>query len=159
MRDWERKLRLLGRKLRDMRGDDEDALDTRLTTIKQWIHSVNFWDSPADWKLPGAAFKEFGKHSLEFGMAFYIDDIKLEHFSRRGRVVGNLLLDIHEVFAHEKISIHIPLHGRDIWISSSSPPQPTSAYNGSGLQMPDPTLEPPAERRVPYTHDFDGEGT
>jgi len=157
--DWERKLRLLGRKLHDTRGDDEDALDTRITAIKQWIHSVNFWDSPSDWKLPGAGFKDFGDHSLEFGMAFYVDDIKLEHFSRRSRVVGELLLDIHEVFAREKIGI--PVDGREIWISSNPAPptEPPSANNGSRLQMPDPALEPTAERHVPYTHDFDGKET
>jgi len=151
---WERKLRLLSRKLRDSREDDEDALDTRLSAIKQWLHSVNFWDSLADWKLPGAGFKEFGEHSLEFGLAFYVDDIKLEHFTRRGRVVAQILMDIYEVFGREKISI--PVKPRDIW-SLGSPPERMGSNNGSILPAYDQAFEPTRKSPVPYTHDFDDE--
>ncbi|HUP28509.1 MAG TPA: mechanosensitive ion channel domain-containing protein [Chloroflexia bacterium] len=153
---WERKLRLLSRRLRETRGDDEESLDTRLTVIKQWMHSVNFWDSLQDWKLPGAGFKEFGEYALGFGLAFYIDDIKLEHFSRRSRVVGELLLDIHDTFAREKIGIPIDKH--DPWISAGPPKLPPTGTNGSNPDAQSLPLEAAGERHVPYTHDFEGEG-
>jgi hypothetical protein len=87
-------------------------------------------------------------------MAFYVDDIKLEHFMRQGRVVTQLLMDIFEVFAREKISI--PVKPRDIW-SLGSPSEGPFGNNGSVIPAYDQTFEPTRRKLVPYIPDFDDE--
>ncbi len=102
---WERRLRLLSRKLVESRMSDEESLDTQLASALNWLHSVNFWEPLADWKLPGAGLGDIVNDTLEFNLGFYVDDIKLEHFGRKGRVTGDVLNDVYEVLRREKIEM------------------------------------------------------
>ena len=130
--EWDRRMRLLTRKLLRVRTGDEESLDNYLSTIRAWIHSYHFLEPLADWKKPGAGLGSFGESGLEFGMAFYVDDIKLEHFSRRGRVVANVLMDIWEVFQREGIEIPVPQ--REIWMHNEALPGGPDG-NGSGARL------------------------
>jgi hypothetical protein len=95
---WDRKLRLLSRRLRTVHTGEEDALDNRLAALREWIHSIHFVEPLADWKLPGATLAAFSKNGAQFDMAFYVDDIKMEHFSRQSRIISDVLMDAEEVF-------------------------------------------------------------
>jgi small-conductance mechanosensitive channel len=102
---WERKLRLLSRKLLTAHSGDEEVLGFRLEAIKAWIHSIHFVEPLADWKLPGATLASFSKDGAQFDLAFYVDDIKMEHFSRQSRIISDVLMDTEEVFKREGIEI------------------------------------------------------
>ena len=102
---WERKLRQLSRRLLTAHGGDEELLDTRLVAIQTWIHSIHFLEPLADWKLPGATLSVFSKEGAQFDLGFYVDDIKMEHFSRQNRIINDVLMDAEEVFKREGIEI------------------------------------------------------
>jgi hypothetical protein len=108
---WDRKLRLLSRKLHTVHSGEEEALDTRLVAVRDWLHSIHFLEPMADWKLPGASLRKFTRDEVHFelaynfGMSFYVDDIKMEHFSRQGRIISDVLMDAEEVFKREGIDI------------------------------------------------------
>jgi small-conductance mechanosensitive channel len=80
-------------------------LGTRLVAIQTWIHSIHFLEPLADWKLPGATLSNFSKDGAQFDLGFYVDDIKMEHFSRQNRIINDVLMDAEEVFKREGISI------------------------------------------------------
>jgi hypothetical protein len=130
--EWDRRLRLLSRKLLRVRAGDEEALDNYLSSVRAWIHSYQFLEPLADWKKPSAGLGSFGESALEFGMAFYVDDIKLEHFSRRGRVLGNVLMDTWEVFQRE--GVEIPFPQREVWVHNEMLPGSPEA-NGDGARL------------------------
>ncbi len=102
---WDRKLRLLSRKLRTAHGGEEEALDNRLTAVRERIHGIHFIEPLADWKLPGATLAAFSSDGAQFDLAFYVDDIKMEHFSRQNRIISDVLMDAEEVFKRENIAI------------------------------------------------------
>jgi small-conductance mechanosensitive channel len=102
---WERKLRLLSRRLLTTHTGDEEVLGLRLIAVREWIHSIHFLEPLADWKLPGATLAAFSKEGAQFDLGFYVDDIKMEHFSRQNRIINDVLMDTGEVFKREGIEI------------------------------------------------------
>ena len=102
---WERRLRTLSRRILTSRGADEEVLDNRLVETRNWLHSKNFLENVTEWKLPSVGLEKFGSSGLEFSMGFYIDDIKLEHFSRQSRVTGDVLMDVYETFTREGLDV------------------------------------------------------
>lgn len=106
--EWDRKLRQLSGKLVAGPTEDEELLDVHLDRIRQWINSSHFYEPFEDWKLPSAGFRGFGEYNFDYSMSYYIDDIKLENFGRQGKVTGDLLMDVYEVFRREGIEIPIP---------------------------------------------------
>ena len=103
VRGWERRLRLLSRKLLRVRTGDEESLDNYLSTVRAWIRSYHFLEPLADWKKPGAGLSNFGESALEFGIAFYLGVAELEHAEwlasqgRRGEAEP-LLSEAREIF-------------------------------------------------------------
>ncbi len=105
--EWDRKLALLGKKLREEAGDEEELLDAHLERTRNWVNSIYFYEPMADWKLPAAGFKGFGDTGYEYGLSYYIDDIKLNNFGRQGKVTSDLMMDIYEVFSREGIKVPV----------------------------------------------------
>jgi hypothetical protein len=126
---WDRKLRMLSRKLLEARSDDEEILDSRLYTTRKWIHSKDFIEPLVDWKEPGAAFKGFSESALDFGIAFYVDDIKLENFDRKGRVVNDLMMEVYEIFKRE--GIEVPFPQQEVWLRDRDGQLSRQVGNGS----------------------------
>lgn len=105
--EWDRKLRQLSVRLLSAPEEEEELLDVHLDKTRQWINSIRFYEAFEDWKLPAAGFRGFGEHCYDYSMGYYIDDIKLENFTRQGKVTGDLMMDIYEVFRREGIEIPI----------------------------------------------------
>jgi hypothetical protein len=93
---WYRRLRVLSRKLPDTGTSDEEALDSQLVATRRWLHSMNFRERLTDWKLPTVVLKQFGADGLQFGLTFYVDDIKQQHYDRQSYVMSDLMMDISE---------------------------------------------------------------
>jgi small-conductance mechanosensitive channel len=102
---WDRKLRLLSRRLRTAHTGDDEVLGGRLMAIQEWIHSIHFIEPLADWKLPGATLSSLSSAGAHFDLTFYVDDIKMEHFSRQSRIISDVLMDSEEVFKRAGIEI------------------------------------------------------
>ena len=100
---WDRKLRLLSKKIPDTGVNDEDALDTQLATTRKWLHSVNFLEQLPEWKLPSITVRSFDDSSMVYNINFNIDDIKQQHFERAAYVKSGLLLDLYETCKREGI--------------------------------------------------------
>lgn len=100
---WERKLRILSRKLPDTGTGDEETLDSALIATCRWLHSVNFIEQIEDWKLPIITLKSFDGSKLDYQLAFYIDDIKQQHFGRADYVTSGVLSDLYETCVREGI--------------------------------------------------------
>ena len=93
---WERRLRVLSRKLPDTGSGEEEALDTALSTTRKWMHSIYFRERLTDWKLPTVVLKHLSPDGLEFAMSFYVDDIKQQHYDRQTYVMSDLMMDLQE---------------------------------------------------------------
>ena len=100
---WERKLRLLSRRIPDTGTRDEDALDTELVATRKWLHSVNFMERLPEWKLPSITVRSFDGGTLEYTLIFNVDDIKQQHFEREAYVKSGILLDLYETCKREGI--------------------------------------------------------
>jgi hypothetical protein len=103
---WDRRLRILSRKLPDTGTSDEEALDSQLIATRRWIHSIYFRERLTDWKLPTVVLKQLGSDGLEFAMTFYVDDIKQQHFDRQAYVMSDLMMDLHE--SAKRAGIEVP---------------------------------------------------
>jgi MscS family membrane protein len=93
---WERRLRILGRKLPDTGPDDEESLDTQLVQTRAWLHSINFMEQTEDWKLPAVVLLSYDSNKMDYRLTYYIDDIKMQHFNRQNYVLSALLMDLFE---------------------------------------------------------------
>lgn len=100
---WERKLRMLSRKIPDTGINDEDALDSQLIATRKWLHSVNFMETYPEWKLPSITVRSFDGSNMEYNIIFNIDDIKQQHFERAAYVKSGILLDLYETCKREGI--------------------------------------------------------
>lgn len=134
--EWDRKLRQLSAKLVMAPSDEEELLDTHLDRTRQWINSVRFYEAFEDWKLPSAGFKGFGEYYYDYGMSYYIDDIKLENFARQGKVTGDLMMDIYEVFRSEGIEVPLPRSESVTRQYMSLLQSPTPIAEGNGTAPP-----------------------
>jgi hypothetical protein len=93
---WERRLRVLSRKLPDTGSGEEEALDSALSATRKWMHSIYFRERLTDWKLPTVVLKQLSPDGLEFAMSFYVDDIKQQHYDRQTYVMSDLMMDLQE---------------------------------------------------------------
>ncbi len=100
---WERKLRLLSKKIPDTGIRDEDALDTELVATRKWAQSVQFMERLPEWKLPSITVRSFDSSSMEYTLIFNVDDIKQQHFERAAYVKSGILLDLFEACKREGI--------------------------------------------------------
>ena len=100
---WDRKLRLLSKRIPDTGVNDEDALDTQLAATRKWIHSVNFMETIPEWKLPSITVRSFSGSEMVYNINFNVDDIKQQHFQRAAYVKSGILLDLYETCKREGI--------------------------------------------------------
>lgn len=100
---WDRKLRVLSKKIPDTGVNDEETLDTQLAATRKWLHSVNFMETIPEWKLPSITVKSFDGSSMLYNINFNVDDIKQQHFERSAYVMSGILLDLYETCKREGI--------------------------------------------------------
>jgi hypothetical protein len=106
---WDRRLRVLSRKLPDTGTGDEEALDSALIATRNWMHSIYFRERLTEWKLPTVALKQLSGDGLDFTMTFYVDDIKQQHYDRQRYVMSDLMMDLHE--SCKRAGIQVPTAG------------------------------------------------
>ncbi|HET9493804.1 MAG TPA: mechanosensitive ion channel domain-containing protein [Chloroflexia bacterium] len=106
---WDRRLRVLSRKLPDTGTGDEEALDNALIATRKWMHSIYFRERLTEWKLPTVALKQLSGDGLDFTMTFYVDDIKQQHYDRQRYVMSDLMMDLHE--SCKRAGIEVPTAG------------------------------------------------
>lgn len=95
--------------------EQEMRLDDMTQALLQWIKN-EYKLMTEEWKEPEATFKDkgFAASSIDLQLDFYVDDIRLEHFERKQRVVTEIARGIHERFKQE--GIEIPFTQMDVWI-------------------------------------------
>jgi len=75
-------------------GEQEMRLDDMTNTFADWIAS-GYKSMPEPWKEPEVNFEKFAASCINLRLDFYVDDIRLEHFERQGRVVTEIAEEIH----------------------------------------------------------------
>lgn len=102
--NWERKLRLLSRRIPDTGLSDEDALDSTIVATRDWMHTIQFIETLPEWKMPSVTVTSFNPATIEYTLIYNVDDIKQQHFQRESYVNSGLLLDLYETCNRENIS-------------------------------------------------------
>jgi small-conductance mechanosensitive channel len=103
MNNWERKLRLLSRRIPDTGLSDEDALDSAIVATREWMHTIQFIETLPEWKMPSVTVNSVSPSTIEYTLIYNVDDIKQQHFQRESYVNSGLLLDLYETCNREKI--------------------------------------------------------
>ena len=95
--------------------ESELRLDTATHRLRNWLATQ--YKAPLEiWKDPNVDVKGFGASSVDLSVQYFLDDVRLEHFERQGRVNAELMIEIHERFkAH---NIEIPFPQMDLWMRS-----------------------------------------
>lgn len=94
------------------KAEQEMRLDDMTLALLRWIRD-EYKLVTARWKEPEVTFKGFGASSIDVQLDFYVDNICLEHFERKQRVVTEIARKIHERFKQE--GIEIPFPQMDVW--------------------------------------------
>ena len=92
--------------------DSETRIDDAVQVFSAWVRE-RYKPIPDHWKNPHVSFKAFGASSVDIAVEFYIDDIRLEHYYRRSRVLTEIGIGIFNVFRRE--GIEIPFPQTDVW--------------------------------------------
>lgn len=92
--------------------DIETRIDDAVQAFTIWVKD-RYKPIPDHWKSPHVSFKAFGASSVDIAVEFYIDDIRLEHYYRRSRVLTEIGIGIFNVFRRE--GIEIPFPQTDVW--------------------------------------------
>ncbi len=92
--------------------DIETRIDDAVAVFSAWVRD-RYKPIPDHWKNPHVSFKAFGASSVDIAVEFYIDDIRLEHYYRRSRVLTEVGIGIFNVFRRE--GIEIPFPQTDVW--------------------------------------------
>ncbi len=92
--------------------DIETRIDDAVQVFSAWVKD-RYKPIPDHWKNPHVSFKAFGASSVDIAVEFYIDDIRLEHYYRRSRVLTEVGIGIFNVFRRE--GIEIPFPQTDVW--------------------------------------------
>lgn len=87
--------------------DQEMRLDDMTAALGAWV-GEQFKPLSETWKNPQVAFKRFGPSSIDLQLSFYVDNVVLEHFDRKERVVTEIAEEIHRRFAAEGITMPVP---------------------------------------------------
>jgi MscS family membrane protein len=85
-------------------GDYEMRLDELTENLQKWVR-VEYKLDTSTWKGPHLAFKSFGPTSINLSLEFYVDDIRLEHNERKGRVTADMAKRIYQRFQKEGINL------------------------------------------------------
>jgi small-conductance mechanosensitive channel len=101
---WERKLRILSRRIPDTGLSDEDALDTELVATRDWMHTIQFMETLPEWKMPSVTVNSVSDSTIDYTLIYNVDDIKRQHFERESYVNSGILLDLHETCKRENIA-------------------------------------------------------
>jgi MscS family membrane protein len=111
---WCEKNRQLGLKWRNLqkalarpKQEQEMRLDDMTQTLVDWVRK-DYKSIAESWKNPQVIFKGFEASSIDLQLDFYIDDIRLEHFRRKQRVIAEIASEIHRRFREEGIVIPFP---------------------------------------------------
>lgn len=84
--------------------EHEMRLDDMTESFMQWIkYEYKLIDDL--WKDPCVKFRNFGDSCISLQLEFYIDDICLEHFERKKRVVKEIAMEIYNRFKQNGITI------------------------------------------------------
>jgi MscS family membrane protein len=97
------------------RQEQEMRLDDMTQALLRWIRD-EYKLVTEHWKEPEVTFKGFGASSIDLQLDFYVDDIRLEHFERKQRVVTEIAKEIHKRFQQE--NIEIPFPQMDVWFKN-----------------------------------------
>lgn len=98
--------------------EKETRLDDLTQEFVNWIRT-QYKLLPETWKEPQITFKSFGSSSVDLELDLYVDDIRLEHFERKQRVVTDIAKEIHKRFGEE--GIEIPFPQMDVKLKSHEP--------------------------------------
>jgi MscS family membrane protein len=93
--------------------DNEAILHLLVKDFKQWLYT-DFKQVHDLYKDPSVSFKNFGASSINISLEIYIDNIILEHFERKQRVVREVAFEMIEEF--RKAKIEIPNPQMDVWL-------------------------------------------
>jgi MscS family membrane protein len=111
---WCEKNKRLGLKWHDLqkalvrpKQEQEMRLDDMAQTFVDWVKK-DYKIITESWKNPQVVFKGFEASSIDLQLDFYIDDIRLEHFRRKQRVIAEIAREIHKRFQEEGIVIPFP---------------------------------------------------
>lgn len=104
LHNWERKLRLLSKRIPDTGLSDEDALDTELVTTRDWMHTIQFMETLPEWKMPSVTVNSVSDSAIEYTLIYNVDDIKRQHFERESYVNSGIMLDLYETCKRENIT-------------------------------------------------------
>jgi MscS family membrane protein len=96
----------------------ESRLSDQALTLARWLRE-EYKSIVERWKDPRVTFKGFGAASIDLVLDFYIDDIRLEHYERRQRVITEIAQKIVERFRAE--NIELPFPQMDLWFRNRIP--------------------------------------
>jgi MscS family membrane protein len=85
----------------------EQRLDDAVLRLHAWL-TREFKPVVQPWKCSGVGFKGYGEAGPIFSLFFLVDDIELEHFTRQGRVEGQVRREVARRLKQE----HIEFAGR-----------------------------------------------
>lgn len=111
MSKWEN----LKKELLSITYENEAMLLLKVQDFKDWLNS-DFKQVHGIFKDPSISFKTFGASSVSISLDFYIDDILLEHYDRKQRVVREVAFEMLEQLI--KANIEIPCQQVDVTLKS-----------------------------------------
>jgi hypothetical protein len=77
---------------------EEMRLDDTAKAFLDWL-SAEYKLLPESWKNPVATVKAFDGESVQLQLWFYIDNIRMEHYSRSRRVASEIAREVREQLA------------------------------------------------------------
>jgi MscS family membrane protein len=111
---WENQNALLLKKWKNLEqkienpGDYEMRLDELTENLQRWVR-VEYKLDTSTWKGPQLTFRSFGPSSINLSLDFYVDDIRLEHNDRKGRVTADIAKRLYKRAQDEGISLSFTL--------------------------------------------------
>jgi small-conductance mechanosensitive channel len=81
------------------RGKTELRLDDVTIAVLDWLKN-DYKILPEDWKNPEVMFKAFTEEGTQLQLWLFVDNVRLEHYSRPQRVITEIARQIREHLAH-----------------------------------------------------------